>query len=334
VSPHRLAVAALRLRSWALALLRDGPAPGPAPRVPAGAWRFFLEMEWCALPLAEALTGREELLDDDARGVLSDAAALERARVDSARAVLGDLGAGLSKEGRSVLVLKGGAAVAGGTALHLEDVDLIAEPSTAEQLRARYADRAGAHTGPYYSRFPARHRTEVTVELHAAVRTMGKGEDLLALSEPLPGAPGLLRLRPLEQLWHVLSHSVLTHPDRIGRIRDLLLVRVAERSCSPAEVDEVRTRAAVHLGSEALLAVLEMASGGPQPAAVDRYVRRRYLLLARWRGVARQRWGRWVMEPALTLATELTVPPRAPPAQAMLFVLLDAPAGLGRLERL
>jgi len=302
-----LAREALQLRDWAArALLLPAP-PAPPPRVSAAAWQFFARMEWCATPLQQVLEEAGVATGLDAGAVAAQAAALrlETARIASAREQLAALSQLAQRLGLRVVVFKGGVAVAQGEALHLEDLDVAVEADAGRLVRE--LDPDGRH-GPWslgQYRIPPAHGGGVAVEVHASVRELGSVAGLVAAAQPLPGHPGLFRPSPREHLWHLLTHATATHPDRIARLRDLLLLRTALAECTEADVREVEQRAARRAGTP-LGAVLAAARTGVSGPVLERFVRRRYFLLARWEGLGRR--------PALRLllisASELTAPPR------------------------
>src|SRR5437660_9928228 len=86
-------------------------------------------------------------------------------------------------------------------------------------------------------------------------------------ARPLDGAVGLSRLGAADHLWHLLVHSVVSHPDRRGSLRDVLLAAEALRDCSPTELEEVERRSASHpltLRLRDLVAMArELSAGGP-----------------------------------------------------------------------
>jgi hypothetical protein len=78
-------------------------------------------------------------------------------------------------------------------------------------------------------------------------------------ARPLDGAAGLSSLSAADHLWHLLVHTVVTHPHRRGSLRDVLLAGEAVRECSPAELREVERRIAIHPPASPLGELLTMA---------------------------------------------------------------------------
>lgn len=270
-SPVALAAQALRLRAWALPLLGGG-APGPAPAVDAGAWRLFLRVDACAMPLRNALraAGVEAR---GGEGELDRAAVTESQRVLSARAQVATVDALAAREGWRIAVLKGGVTLQGSPPLDVGDLDLLVDPANAPALLAAlqaagYAAYGEDHAAPgsrdhhYAPRWMPR---SVPVEVHFRIGEMDPRADLLGAAVPLEGARALLRLAPGDHLRHLLLHTVVHHPHRRGRLRDLLLIAAAVREAGPGETEAASSSLSAHpfapqLG-ETLDAALALAAG-------------------------------------------------------------------------
>ncbi|HEX6373481.1 MAG TPA: nucleotidyltransferase family protein [Longimicrobium sp.] len=245
-SPTALAAEALRLRAWALELLGGG-APGDAPRAGPGAWRVFLRVEACAVPLRNALRAGG-VHPSGGEAELDAAAMAESQRLLSARAQVAWIDGLAAREGWRLAVLKGGVAVQGPQPLDVGDLDLLADPAHAPALlaalrEAGYAAYGVDHATPgprdhhYAPRWVA---GQVPVEVHFRIPELDAPHDLLASAVPLEGARALLRLAPADHLRHLLLHTVAHHPQRRGRLRDLLLTAAAVGELSGAGVEEVR----------------------------------------------------------------------------------------------
>jgi hypothetical protein len=333
-SPHRVAVDALRLRAWAMRVLIAGD-PTPPPDVSAEGWELFGEMEWCAEPLRARL--REAGVWDECGGEavreLSALADGELRRITSAREELARAASLASEVGARVVALKGSAAVAEGADVHLADIDLLTTPEHAAALadalrEGGLRESREPHTYVFHPRSPG----GAAVEVHHLVRSLGATEDVLAAAVPLPGIPGLWRLPADEHAWHLLSHSVVKHPDRIARLRDLLLIRAAMDACTPDEQATVGGRAEADPRAADLLAVLAMArTGAPSPDA-ERYVRRRYFLLARWRRLGSVRVAQVLLRQVLLVATTAAVWP-GEVIRRHLSAPTDLPSTLGFASR-
>ncbi|HSJ14147.1 MAG TPA: hypothetical protein VK939_07020, partial [Longimicrobiales bacterium] len=304
IRAHQVAREALQLRDWARRLLLGDAPPTAPPRARAESWQFFSHMEWCALPLQRRLESAraDGLLDPAARTVLEAAAALEAGRVQSARARLAELAQLAQRRDVRIVVLKGGVAVAGGVDLHLEDIDLATDPDTAARLVDELdpGARHGLWTLGQYRIDPAT-PADVAVEIHDSVRELDSMSGLLAGALPLPGHRGLWRPDPCRHLWHLLTHATATHPDRVARLRDVLLLRMTLAECTETGLNELAARAAAEPEATSLLAVLAMARTGALDPDVERCVRRRYFLLARWHWLGRRR----ALHLLLTSASEL-----------------------------
>jgi hypothetical protein len=280
---RRTAAGALELRAWALPLLAGAPA-SPPPQVGAEAWATFLAIERCALPLREVLAAAE-LLDDapeGARRALEARAVNEAMHVLALRREAGEVAELLRPRGWEAVVLKGGATVlAGGRELDVRDLDLLLPPDQAPALAA-VLDGAGyeSQEADLVPGAPNRHELAgrirpggMLVEVHFDLAPIAENPDPRADTVPLPQA-GLRRLRPVPNLWHVLTHGTLHHPERRGALRDLLVAAEAVRWCSAAELAEVERRAGAHRCGRLLGRMLTMAralaAGGPVD---DRFAR-------------------------------------------------------------
>jgi hypothetical protein len=250
--PVALAARALRLRAWALRLLGEGP-PTDAPAVGAAAWRLFLRVEGCALPVRAAMRAAG-VHAGEGEGELDALAMAESQRVLSARAQVAVVDRMAAAEGWRIAVLKGGVALQGSPPLDVGDLDLLAGPAHAPALLAAlhaagYAtygediEQPGPRDHHYAPRFIPR---TVPVEVHFRIGEMDPRRDLLADAVPLEGVRTLLRLDPADHLRHLLLHTVAHHPHRRGRLRDLLLTAAAVRELGPAGVAQAMAPLAGH----------------------------------------------------------------------------------------
>jgi hypothetical protein len=268
--------AALSLRPWALGVLAgSGAGAGaPPPEAPAEAWKAFLSVERCALPLRARLLARRAALDPAAAAVLTAGADQELLRALSARAQLVTLGRISAARGTAAIVLKGGVAALGTDMVHVQDVDVLVRPGEARGVAAEL-ERAGGHRPHGADAAPGTPGTfhlssraadyAVPVEVHYALPYAG-GDDPWAGAVPA-GIPGILRLAPAAHLWHVLVHGVVHHPERRGVLRELLLLSAAAAACEPGGLATVRARCAAHPDAPLLLhavdAAQSLARGGP-----------------------------------------------------------------------
>jgi hypothetical protein len=244
------AAGAIRLRGWALQLLgtRDGPTERvweDAARREPRSWDLFLRLERCALAVQTRLDrdGGWDRLPDATTQLIRTLATHELQRVLSARAQVRTVGRLTAEHGWRVLVLKGGAAAAAGELVDLGDLDILVDPGQIGEVTAAL-DRLGFerqgldHAAPHHLAarvMPnARH-----IEVHHTLKGGAGLEAFLDAAIPLEGEPRLLRQGPADHLRYLLLHSTIQHPERTGRIRDLLLIGHALRSASPAEIATV-----------------------------------------------------------------------------------------------
>lgn len=251
----RIAEEALRVRGWALGVLAGAGDAAP-PAASAEGWRAFLAAEGCALPLRARLAAP---LPAPAGEVLDAAAAAELRRVLSARGQLRLLGRMAERRGWRLVVLKGGAhAHDDRAAVDLVDVDVLGRAGELDELAAMLREQGYRQVSP-----PSSHGAGdwaapggIQVELHHAVPGV---EPFHPVWDRIVPAGALWRLHPADHLWHLLVHAVVQHPDRRGRLRDLLLMAAALEGCDAASREEVARRIAADPYAEALRASLEIA---------------------------------------------------------------------------
>lgn len=281
LAPADVALDALRLRRWALAVLRDpgSPAAAEVPPARAVAWRAFLQVERCAIDLhgrlaAGSLSGR---LGDDARALLDAFRLHELKRALSARAQLAQLAETARREGCRVVVLKGGVPIAEGAYLDVVDVDVLLHPTEAvdfaRSLEREAEYRASREDAPVdgegvYHLASRRAPNTLLVEVHFAVNGLGDGARLVLSSVPLDAVPGLWRLGPEDHVFHLLFHAGDHHPNRSGCLRDLLMIARARREWggSFAALEPRFSSAGEAESARAMLALAESLDGGaPAP---------------------------------------------------------------------
>jgi len=251
----------------------------------ADTWKLFLRTERCALALKSRLTAAGCAVPDRARAEIERAATPELQRILSARGQLLRIGRFAAAHGIAGVVLKGGvAALASAAPVDLHDVDVLVRPLQAEQL-AGLLDEEGFHaTGPAGTAHLAQRiaPNTVQIEVHFALNDIELSDAMWNRARPLDGAAGLSRLGAPDHVWHLLVHSVVSHPYRRGSLRDVLLIADALRDCSPTELEEVERRSASHRLARTLHAQLEMArelgAGGPVRDRFRREAAANYLL--------------------------------------------------------
>ncbi|HEX5725188.1 MAG TPA: nucleotidyltransferase family protein [Longimicrobiaceae bacterium] len=264
------AAQALAVRRGVMHLLADpgtaGEAWGAAARCSLEAWRLFLRVEDCALPLRARL-GAAEPLAAGVRREVERTAGEEVGRVLAARAELAALGRTARALGVQAVLLKGGVAAAQGELLDLLDVDLLLSPGDARAFaaaldRAGYAAAGADAAGP---EFGVHHLAErrapnsLPIEIHFDLKGVDGVDAFRARAVPLDAAPGLARPAADDQLWHLLVHATHHHPARRARIRDLLLIGRAAAECAPEERARVDARVRAHPAARDLAAVLAAA---------------------------------------------------------------------------
>ncbi|MBI4503730.1 MAG: nucleotidyltransferase family protein [Gemmatimonadetes bacterium] len=241
----RHAHGALELRRLAVAILAgDAPAAGAAaaPRFSTGAWALFLKVEQCAGPLRAAFARLG--VDPPANALLDDRVRADTQRTLSTRGQLAVIGALARERSWPAVVLKGGVAAAAGEPIHLADVDVLVRTEHAASFATELSHRLGVTVE---GRPTVRHLAAIAaphalpVELHTSIdnRWTALTETAWHRILPLDGLPGLSRLAPRDHLWHMLTHVVIDHPDRRGRLRDALLIGAALAECTAEEEREM-----------------------------------------------------------------------------------------------
>jgi len=250
---------ALRLRAAALDLLggRQPDWSGLAASS-AGTWDVFLRTERCALALKARIAAAEREVPDP----VETAATRELQRILSVRGHLQRIGQLVATHDIPAIVLKGGvAALISPAPVDVQDVDVLVRPLQAERL-AGLLDEAGfLGTGPAGTAHLAQRISPnaVQIEVHFALNDIELTDGMWNRARPLDGAAGLSSLGAADHLWHLLVHTVVTHPHRRGSLRDVLLAGEALRDCSPAELREVEHRMAAHALSQPLGGLWAMA---------------------------------------------------------------------------
>ena len=261
-------VDALRLRTWAIQVLSTGWQPPPD--VPFDAWKLFLKAERCAVALSTRTEG-------DAPPLLHAAATIELQRILSARAQIEHLGRLAAEAGERIIVLKGGLMVLGAAvAVDVVDVDVLAEPWAAPRIAA-LLDREGyvGDGGGADAHLPQRRKPyAVHIEVHHSLTELA-AETVWSNAEPILGKPGLWRPSSVDQVWHMLLHSTVTHPFRRGALRDLLLIGWADENCGGEARDALEERLGHNKGQprQLLRQVLGMARDLRDGRPVDLFKR-------------------------------------------------------------
>src|SRR5207248_2792575 len=206
-------------------------------------------------------------------------------RILSARGQLLHIGRLAAAHAIPAIVLKGGvAALTSAAPVDLHDVDVLVRPHDTEQLAALLDQEGFQANGPDATAHLAQRVSPnaVQIEVHFALNDVEVTEAMWERARPLDRAAGLSRLGAADHLWHLLVHSVVTHPHRRGALRDVLLAAQALGGCSPAEVKEVERLIAGYQLCQPLGDVLAMArelrSGLPVQDRFRREAAANYLL--------------------------------------------------------
>jgi hypothetical protein len=233
----------LALRGWALAALAGVPA-APPPAASPGSWEAFLLIERCALPLR--LRGAASVVGSGAEASIVDRHGLrETQRVLSAGEQLAAI-ARLSRErGWKPVALKSARLAIGPPRFDLYDMDLLLEGADGDALVATLRERGYREVGATASTVTlAPSRAGVPVDLHRALEPPPDPSGFRDRAAPLEELAGVWRLAPADHLAHHLAHMTIRHPERRGRIRDLLILADGLSELSPGEREELPRRVA------------------------------------------------------------------------------------------
>ena len=287
---------ALLLRAWALDLLigeRRATHPLAESPVSPATWELFLRTERCALPLRARLAAQSRSpVADPVAQLLERLATIELKHALSARGQLLEISRLAAAHGLEPIVLKGAVAALSHDPLDLVDVDIFL-PREEGELLARLLNERGYRSTvlPSAAHLPAIVGPQaMPIEVHFAINDLDEIVELRARARPFPGFPGLWTLSPPDHLWHLLVHSVVTHPYRRGCLRDLLLINSAVRECSPAELDDVTSRITRRSPSGPLSAMRALAQAVDGGVAIDRFraeAAANYLLRSRFSWLVR-----------------------------------------------
>jgi hypothetical protein len=253
---------AIELRRWAWSVLAGKRRV--VPEATPGGLQLFLDREACATALAR-------IPGVDLPGPVRARASLESQRILLARAELAAVARAATAAGLSLVPLKGThALLTPDTAYTGKDVDVLARPigAGAAERALETAGFAAASYRSYLHVVLTRPGTDLPVELHGTIWPQAalSPDDLWNAATPSGSVPGLRSLSPADHLWLSLVHVVAVHPERSGRLRDLLLIRDAAGRCAVDDMAIVSRRIEAHPSRQALTEELSLAQG---QAAVD-----------------------------------------------------------------
>ena len=262
-------VGALSMRRWARFMLRP-PVP-PPPHVSAASLDLFFEAERCFLRLAREVTSSEAVIPPALAHRLLAKGKAEETRVRSARSQLKRVASIAAAHGWPVVVLKGGVSVLEpGQALDMVDLDLLASSAAALELAAEL-DRVGYRASGSGS---VRHLAtrsigaELPIDIHLTLSRNGEPlpDAVWKRLRPVASIEGLHTLAAADHLWHLLEHTVIDHPERMGGTRELLLLKSAASECLDSEWPGILARIEMHPKRSDFTDLLEAACGNADPS--------------------------------------------------------------------
>jgi len=266
--PRTIPAQALLVRRWALQLLGTTTGPSAALRAAAfrcdpAAWDLFLRIERCAIALQRRLEAGDGWgeLPGAVQSLIRSYAGDELMRALSAKAQLRQLSRIAAREGWMVLVLKGGAAVATGEFIHLGDLDILVEDERIGEVEAALAGLGYVAQGDAtsYHLAPQVQANAIEIEVHRALPDGSGLADFRAAARPIEGEPGLWRQGGADHIRLLLRHATGSHPERAGRLRELLLLGHALRTATPDEIAEVEAGLAAEPRGETMRAIIGLA---------------------------------------------------------------------------
>ncbi len=205
----------------------------------AAAWRLFLRVERCALPLSQLLQAHAGLpVGDGCRTALAPALQRELLPITVARTHLRRVARVAERLGIPVIVLKGGI-LALGDPIAMADVDVLLPKEEITRFSEGLA-RDRWESLPYHSDRVPQTVTDsgMPLELHQGTGLRGELDDAVwDRSELFADLPPLRRLGALDHLRHVAQHMSLDHSNRRVRLRDLYLLRRAAERCRREDLD-------------------------------------------------------------------------------------------------
>lgn len=220
---------ALGLRRWAIAVLAGRTAPEPGP-LSQKSWDLFLEAERCAVPLMRRIADHnlDETLSHEFKVRLEQRARAELLRIGSARRQLAVAAEVADELGCRVVALKGGVgAINLDQAVDLVDVDVLVEPQHARDFVMALDRRGFRAGGSSVAHLAARWSDEpLPIEVHTTWAPFGRPlpYDFWHRIQQSEEFDGIHLLSPPDHLWHILTHVVVSHPNRQGHLRELLLI--------------------------------------------------------------------------------------------------------------
>jgi hypothetical protein len=186
-------------------------------------------------------------LPPDLLRAVEERSVTELQRILMARAQLHQIERLAAGHGLRVVVLKGGlAALSDSGAVDLVDVDVLSGPDDARTL-ARLLDESGYAGEGFSSTQHLRSRVRagaLMIEVHQALEvgeppwSAGIWDRIVRI----PGSHHLLRLAPMDHLWHLLYHVGVIHPYRRSALRDLLVTGNAVAECAEADLQVLTER--------------------------------------------------------------------------------------------
>lgn len=230
-------------------------------------WALLFRAERCALAVQSALhawEGRDGLtLTTTTRDAVLRHVLDESRAALSGRAQLQQLSEAATRSGWRVILLKGGATIAEGKYVQLSDLDILVRPDDLEAITAWLNDTGYQDSGlaPSVQHLPSRVAQEaLPIEVHIRVTCFRDLAAVRARAMPIAALPGLWRLSPADHCWHTLTHAVLQHPERRGRLREFFLLADAIGAC---EVDgtlaQVQMEIDAHERRDVLMRMFAMA---------------------------------------------------------------------------
>jgi len=240
-------------------------------------WELFFRAERCAVAMQEQLrhpshASLNRTLPPSMRDALARHAVDESRMALSGLAQLHLLASAAQRHGWRIIVLKGGVTIAEGRAISVSDIDILVDLSLQHAVDS-WLETAGfraADSGPSAHHLaPRSSENAIPIEVHATLSQYDDLRGARARAVPIRTMPALLRFAPADHVWHALVHAVAQHPERRGRLRDLIMLSQAIAECDTTELATVRGRIDTHDDRKILHATFAMADAMRRRLPVD-----------------------------------------------------------------
>lgn len=263
------------LREWGFGVLLRGDDPTAPPECTPLEWRMFLAIERTGVELQQKAAA---VLDASAREVVDGVARTEVGHFLAAQAEMRAMAAAARIYGWRITVLKSNAVSGDGSAVDVMDLDLLIDGSVMADVAAFCVSRGDIVDATLRTLTVTPSRGAVAIDVHTRLDEWPYDS---ARGVPFGRHAPLLRMRAVDQAWHLLLHTVVKHPHRAGCLRDLTVLQVVLEAFSDEDSTELDQRIAGHAHSQQLRLVVDLASGAIREDRFANVALARYALFRR-----------------------------------------------------